>query len=112
MRTSPLLVLGLLVPVVALALEISPATFYSDVRPSSPDAAGINLLTRAGAVQGVAVGRFAPSRPVNRAEFLKMALLSMPTDKRPLLLPGDCFPDVHTEDWFSEYVCTAKNAAR
>ena len=62
MRISrSLLTISLLIPLSALALEIAPATFYTDVRPTSSDAAGINLLTRVGAVQGVADRRFAPS---------------------------------------------------
>jgi hypothetical protein len=105
-----LLTISLLIPLSALALEIAPATFYTDVRPTSSDAAGINLLTRVGAVQGVADHRFAPSRPVNRAEFLKMAMLSLPVDRQIDLTADDCFPDVKKADWFSPYVCAAKNA--
>lgn len=108
MRTSPLLAFGLLVPVIALAVDIAPATFYTDVRPGSSEAAGINLLTRVGAVEGVGDHRFVPTRPVNRAEFLKMAMLSLPLDQRISLIPDHCFPDVRSTDWFSPYVCAAK----
>ncbi len=110
MRTSPFIAVGLLIPAIALAVDIAPATFYTDVRAGSSEAAGINLLTRVGAVQGVADHRFVPTRSVNRAEFLKMAMLSLPLNQRLALIPDNCFPDVRSTDWFSPYVCAAKTA--
>jgi len=108
-RLLPLFALGVLAPVVASAITIEPGDLYTDVRETSPDASGINLLTREGVVQGIGDGYFGPSRPVNRAEFLKIAILSTPEDRRPSTSPRDCFPDVHASDWFSGTVCGAKD---
>lgn len=111
MKKLPLSVaLALAVPAVALAIDIAPGNFYPDVRESSPEAVGINLLSREGIVKGYANGSFGPTRQVNRAEFLKIAMLSAPQSRRPELVAADCFPDVHAEDWFSPYVCAAKEA--
>ena len=96
----------ILIPTIALALEISPGDFYDDVRPSSPEAAGINLLTREGVVQGYGDHIFGPARPVNRAEFLKMAMLAI-SEAKPTPKNLNCFPDVKAADWFSPYVCGA-----
>lgn len=111
MKKLPLFVVfALAVPAVALAIDIAPGNFYPDVRESSPEAVGINLLSREGIVKGYPSGIFGPNRQVNRAEFLKIAMLSAPQSRRPELVAADCFPDVHAEDWFSPYVCAAKEA--
>lgn len=100
-----------LVPLTVFATAVTPGDFYDDVRPDSPEAVGINLLTRAGVVQGYGDHIFGPNRLVNRAEFLKFAMLSAPTTSRPLLADtGGCFPDVPPDAWFGPYVCGAKNA--
>ena len=109
MLKRTLLITAMLVPLTALALEIQPANFYSDVRSDSREAAGINLLTREGVVEGYGDRHFGPSRLVNRAEFLKIAILASPDGYEPEGTEG-CFPDVKTGDWFAPYVCTAKAA--
>lgn len=105
------LLTALAVPAAALAITIAPADYYNDVRPTSPEAAGINLLTSEGIVEGYGERQFGPSRLVNRAEFLKIAMLSLPEGSRPAL-GGDtgCFPDVPAGQWFTPYVCAAKDA--
>lgn len=100
-----------IIPGIALALDFSDATErYTDTPFSRPEAAGISLLTNAGAVQGNPDGTFAPRRTLNRAEFLKIALLSrsgaMPMQEDTEA--ADCFPDVHAADWFARFVCYAK----
>lgn len=105
-----LLPIALLVPVIALALEIQPADFYIDVRSNAPEAAGINLLTREGIVQGYKNRRFGPTRVINRAEFLKIAILASPDGYELPAVSEGCFSDVRTEDWFAPYVCAAKEA--
>ncbi len=102
---------ALVLPATALALTIEPAHFYTDVRDNSPELAGINLLTTEGIVQGYGEGKFGPSRLVNRAEFLKMAIGATPDTQKPALQEGQsCFPDVQANDWFAPFVCAAKNA--
>ncbi len=95
------------VPAVALALTIAPANLYTDVRSSSPEAAGINMLSREGIVKGYGNGFFGVARQINRAEFLKIAMIA---SGLPASSSGqNCFPDVRSADWFSPFICAAKD---
>lgn len=107
------LITALLIPATALALDFSPSTFYRDVRQNSPEAPGINMLTREHIVQGYMDGRFGHSRLINRAEFLKMALMAVPPSKRltDTIRGLSCFSDVPADAWFAEHVCTAQAAS-
>jgi hypothetical protein len=106
MRSSHLLFIAAVVPVTVLAATFSQNT-YVDVHDSSPNTAGIVLLTREGVVDGYGDNRFGPSRRVNRAEFLKMAMAS--TGDATDFSPETCFPDVRAQDWFSPFICAAKD---
>ncbi len=102
---------ALLIPLTALAVSIQPGDFYDDVMPNSPELAGINMLTRAGAINGYGERKFGPTRLVNRAEFLKIAIASTPQDRQPVAVNGvGCFSDVPATAWFAPYVCAAKDA--
>ncbi len=101
--TFPLLAFAVF-PATALALTIQPAHLYTDVRTASPEAAGINMLSREGLVQGYQNGFFGVSRQINRAEFLKIAMGAVGGASEGT--SGDCFPDVRSQ-WFAPYVCTA-----
>ncbi len=92
-------------PLVASAITIQPARFYTDVRTNSFEAAGINLLTREGIVNGYALNRFGPTRLINRAEFLKIAMTAAGVARTSS--QEQCFPDVREGQWFTPYVCTA-----
>jgi hypothetical protein len=101
---------ALFVPVAAFALNFTDTTIhdYTDAPFPQPVAAAVSVLTRLGAVQGNPDGTFAPDRPVNRAEFLKILFKS---NESVIVTQGDaqnCFPDVHASDWFSSYVCLAQ----
>lgn len=96
-----------LVPTVAFALTIEPAALYKDVRASAPEAAGINMLSRSGIVTGYGNGFFGFTRQINRAEFLKITMKSA-AEQNETFVSQDCFPDVHASDWFSPFVCAAK----
>ncbi len=95
-------------PMIASALMLTPADLYRDVRTNSVDAAGINLLTREKIVQGYTSSIFGPTRTINRAEFLKIALMASGT--KNFAQDRSCFVDVLKTDWFASYVCTAKAA--
>lgn len=98
---------ALFVPAIGFALTIAPANLYSDVRSSSPEAAGIHMLSREGIVKGYGNGFFGVSRQINRAEFLKIAMIA---SGMPASSSGqDCFPDVRRTHWFSPFVCAAKD---
>lgn len=99
----------LLVPATALALNYSDATSrYSDQPFSLGEAAGISVLTHLGAIEGNPDGSFAAERTLNRAEFVKIVLLSDASISVSDDDAADCFPDVHRADWFSKYMCLAK----
>ncbi|TSC59289.1 MAG: S-layer protein [Candidatus Peregrinibacteria bacterium Greene0416_62] len=102
--------LGLLVPVMALALTFEDQTEkYTDAPFNSAITAGVSVLTEAGAIEGNPDGTFMPDRLLNRAEFLKIVLKSYPESTAdPGKDAGNCFPDVGQWDWFSSYVCYAK----
>ena len=96
------------IPGVALALNFSEVQ-YVDAPFSVAEDAAISLLTP-WAVQGNPDGTFAPRRTLNRAEFLKIALLTR-SGGMPIQADtdaGDCFPDIRPEDWFAQFVCHAK----
>lgn len=99
-----LLALSLAAPAATFAMTIAPASFYRDVRANTPETAGINLLTREGIVSGFAPQMFGMSRTVNRAEFLKIAMLAVGMGSDDTA--SRCFPDVQLQ-WFAPYVCAA-----
>ena len=104
-----LLVLGFLLPFQASALEFrNLSLLYTDAPFLPAEAAGISLLTSVDAIEGNPDGTFRPSRSINRAEFLKIVLLSHPKIRMSSSDAGRCFPDVKKDDWFSPYVCLAK----
>ncbi len=95
-----------LLPASAAALELTDATDrYRDAPFPPAETAGISVLTHVGAVEGNPDGTFAPGRGLNRAEFLKIATRSASFLQ---VTPGDCFPDVTADAWFSAFVCGAK----
>ncbi len=104
------LLIGLLCPLQVAALEFKNLSLlYTDAPFLPAEAAGISLLTSINAVEGNPDGTFAPNRTLNRAEFLKIVLASYPKVRVSKSDAGDCFPDVRSSDWFSPYVCLAKN---
>lgn len=109
MKHIPLAAVLLTLPVAAFALDFQHGDDgYSDAsRLTVAERAAVSVLTDIGAVSGNPDGSFAAGRTLNRAEFTKIALLSMDVD----VVSSDatsCFPDVPASAWFSRYVCRAK----
>lgn len=102
--------LGLVLPAIALALSFEDLTDrYTDAPFNSAVTAGVSVLTEAGAIEGNPDGTFMPDRLLNRAEFLKIVLKSYPSSTVDTENDaGNCFPDTGQWDWFSAYVCYAK----
>ncbi len=66
----------------------------------------VQKLVDRGILKGNDDGTFMPERPVNRAEFCKILVNATGVD---LYIPLESsFPDVHRDDWFFDYVETAK----
>ncbi len=101
---------AIVLPSVAVALSFADqSSDYSDVGLfTQPESAGISVLTELGAVGGYADRTFRPGRILNRAEFLKIVLRSYPDAPVTDSDAASCFPDVGQWDWFSKYVCYAK----
>lgn len=105
-----LLAISVALPAAALAqtqLDFSDVSKrYTDAPFTTEEAAGISLLTNLGVTQGNPDGTFAPNRSLNRAEFTKIAYGLF--NKGATAEAKRCFPDVQKIDWFSSYVCWAK----
>lgn len=69
----------------------------------------ITYLTTGGFVQGYSDGTFRPLAKLNRAEFTKIVIASrfQPADYTSFTV--GCFPDVAAEQWYTPYICFAKN---
>jgi len=110
MRRISFITAVVLIPLAALALDFTDRSAqYTDAPFSKPEAAAISVLTNLDIVQGNPDGTFAVKRSLNRAEFLKIALLSNPPAV-PETDATNCFPDVPQNAWFAGYVCSAKSA--
>jgi S-layer homology domain len=109
-RHLALVTTALAIPTLVLAqveLDFSDSSNrYSDAPFSTEEAAGISLLTHMNVLQGNPDGTFAPKRPLNRAEFTKIAYGVFGAESKAQA--KRCFPDVQKVDWFSSYVCWAK----
>lgn len=99
----------LFLPAVASALAYGDATaVYRDAPFPRQSAVAISILTSLDAVSGYPDGTFRPSQMLNRGEAMKMVFLSSPA--HAALNPRRCFQDVLSSNWFSPYVCAAKDA--
>ncbi|MDD4319613.1 MAG: S-layer homology domain-containing protein, partial [Candidatus Peribacteraceae bacterium] len=99
-----------LLPLSVLALDYrDTSSRYKDAPFKTPEAAAISVLSNAGIMEGNPDGTFATARSINRAEFLKIGLLSQPAIAVSASDAAACFPDVRSGDWFSRYVCLGKN---
>lgn len=58
-------------------------------------------------VQGYPDGAYRADNSVNRAEFTKI-IVGAALGNEPASYAANCFPDVKSSDWFSSYVCYAK----
>lgn len=109
MKRFALSTLVFAIPLAALAVDFTDVSSrYNDQPFSKSEAAGISVLTNIGAVAGNPDGTFAAERTLNRAEFLKIAYESNAKVSVSSDDADSCFPDVRTSDWFSRYVCLAK----
>lgn len=103
-----MLLAGLFVPGMVYALSYDTSTLpYTDVPSDHRTQIAISTLTELGIVKGNPDGTFKSSTPINRAEFMKIAMGILPA----VTTRGDtrCFPDVDPNIWFAEPVCRAKS---
>lgn len=98
-----------------------PTSPFPDVKAGNSHYVAILGLNEAGILNGYADGTFKPDKEINRAEALKVitmaAGLTIDTDKEAATSSDDkekseadspIFSDVTSDDWFANYVKTAK----
>jgi len=87
-------------------LDISP---FSDVPLTHNNSISITYLKKHGVIGGYADGTFQPKKDVNRAELLKILIEASAEDFVASAHDTECFTDVPKGEWFTPYVCYAKN---
>ena len=95
----------------ALLLLAIPASGYAvnDIEDYKYSSA-IRLLESNGIVEGYEDGSFRPNKTINRAEFLKLVMLSVYGNQAFSTTNTRCFTDfVGQEQWYWTYACTAKD---
>lgn len=83
---------------------LAQTTSFSDVPTSYDYYEAVDYLRGEQVVEGYEDGTYKPENTINRAEFVKIVLLSSGEEPEG----SDCFPDV-TNQWFAPYVCKAKD---
>ncbi|MBI5754273.1 S-layer homology domain-containing protein [Candidatus Peregrinibacteria bacterium] len=99
----PFTILGILI----LTANISAAKKFTDINENSPYYTTSRYLSEKGIINGYEDGTFKPDRNITRAELLKIIFEGNKTKTEN---PNtNCFPDVGYKEWYSKYVCAAKN---
>ncbi len=92
----------------ALTGELHPsAPIFTDIPADHPNAVALSYLKSNKIMNGYPDGSFGPDKPINRAELMKTIMLVVGMPENAGQKTG-CFNDVGDE-WFSQYVCAAKN---
>ncbi len=91
--------------ILPLLINVAFAAIFSDVGSDHKYADGIQYLKDQKIVEGYDDGTYKPANSINRAEALKIIMLST---KVELEEASDCFADVPLDQWYNSYVCTAK----
>jgi len=68
----------------------------------------IRYIYGKGIVQGYEDGSYQPYKSINRAELLKIVVEAVYTDEFESYSNKECFSDVKAGEWFTKYVCFAK----
>lgn len=93
---------------VVLEMPSQPLGYFSDVNFDHVHHSAIEWAHSEGIVQGYDDGTFRSEKLVNRAEFVKILLEARFTSD---VYEGEgCFPDVASGEWFTGYVCFARNS--
>ncbi|MFC1655584.1 beta-propeller domain-containing protein [Patescibacteria group bacterium] len=103
--TSSIAIIALaMVTFLQMGSAFAQTTSFDDVPTSYDYYDAVDYLKGEQVVEGYDDGTYKPENTMNRAEFVKIVLLSSGEE------PGgsDCFPDVANQ-WFAPYVCKAKD---
>lgn len=102
-KISLLFILGLLLSPLEVLGD------FTDLPSSHPNNQAVNYLLDNDIVSGYPDGSFKPDETVNRAEFTKI-IIGAKLGLNPEESASNCFSDVKADQWFSSYVCYARNA--
>lgn len=89
--------------------QISNSTNFTDVDNTSQYYSSIQYVKASNIAIGYPDGTFKPDNKINRAEFSKILISAAFPIEVSTYVPKSCFSDVSAVDWFSKYVCLAKD---
>lgn len=90
-----------------LGTNFSSAKKFSDVNNDNPYYTTTRYLSAKNIINGYQDDTFKPEQKITRAELLKIVFEG---NKSKTTEPTtNCFPDVGYKEWYSKYICTAKN---
>ncbi len=101
-----LILLGVSAGAIAQTSDFYNESTFPDVGFGHSYSLGVRALFNDGIVEGYGDDRFKPERAANRAESMKILVLSSGASPDAAVYKS-CFPDVN-EDWYARYVCYAK----
>lgn len=84
---------------------------FSDISTNHQNYEAIKFLKDENIVSGYSDGTFKPDNSVNRAELLKILIESRVSNFDSETYNLNCFPDIFKGQWFTPYVCYAKERA-
>ncbi|MEK7548081.1 MAG: S-layer homology domain-containing protein, partial [Patescibacteria group bacterium] len=91
------------------------AKTFPDVGDNEIYKTGIEFLASNGIINGYPDGTYKPLNPINRAEMLKIIaegsakLNNLSSGEFDAYSSQNCFSDVKANQWFTKYVCYAKD---
>jgi|GEM_PF-2067171 len=91
-----------------LCSNLSSAKQFTDIKEDNTLYTASRYLSAKGIINGYDDGTFKPDQNITRAELLKIIFEG---NKTPTTNPTtNCFSDVGYQEWYSKYICTAKNS--
>lgn len=88
--------------------NFSSAKIFTDIQENDTYYIASRYLSAKEVINGYTDGTFKPGQDITRAELLKIIFEG---NKTPTSNPNtNCFPDVGYKEWYSKYICTAKNS--
>ncbi|MCK9185895.1 S-layer homology domain-containing protein [Candidatus Gracilibacteria bacterium] len=82
---------------------------YTDVNQAHNYSKAIDFITEKGIVNGYPDGTYKPYQTLNRAELLKIVVEAVYENEFESFAFENCFSDVPAGEWYTKYVCFAKN---
>lgn len=90
------------------SISLTNKNYFKDVNASNKNALAINYLKEKSVVSGYEDGTYKPDQEVTRAEMLKILIKGGQKITPDSSYNASCFKDVNANDWYSGYVCYAK----